>query len=1201
MPGTSQMPHASTGRARAPGAGPVRRGWVLAAVAALGVSHAAGATGATSGTFFGPGGAVAIGTFTVPPTIKCPNSMPEAYAYPDPASYEAALEVWDDCEAKREELVTSLILGGFPLGKRQLAPARSPAGPLPPVAQRPRMKAALPNAAPTLGASTPELPFLGNPLVVVGSVPDAADPASVTAAYSVLLRRQSDCSLVEDLVWPNAASPNTPAATLITSLPAAQDNFHRLAGLKTLPDVFAQGCNYASYGQASSSNTLLLGTSASGAVISASLTGTGVTVSLTDVTANTFTSRLAIPSSTISAIAAADVNGDGIVDLVAAFITDPATQLPGTAVFLGNGDGTFKAGVYYDVPGDVTIDDVNGDGRPDIVICGATPGITTLLGKGDGSFTPGALSATGLRPCFGAAGAVITADFNGDGRKDLLVQGTVALGNGDGTFTMGLPVTADTAFNFSSGIAAVAAADVNKDGRVDVVVSQPGFVALFYGRGDGSFAAGPRYAALPDYLPVSIVDVDGDGNPDVILGAASGGIYASGCCGESLVPPMSQLLMGRGDGTFVDSTYYAVGRYASGPQIAAADFNGDGKIDVLTVGPGGGGQANTIVMLPGDGTGLLGAAVASAVNFAPGLVVTADMNGDGKPDAVIAGGSGVAVLLNQGNGTFAAEQDYPLPSSAVSLVTGDFNGDGKPDVAVGVYPGPGAAGASGVYVLWGQANGILAAPVKIDSSFYPDGLAAADLNGDGRTDLVVADQGFFSYVGGSRQINGALHVYLGNAAGTFAAVAAPATPATNYSVVALGDVSGDGKVDLLVAGTVAGASPGAAGKPALYTFLGVGDGTFKAAGSTALVGNYGIGSTSIALSDLNHDGHADIVLGDSTAFTSVLLGKGNGLWVASLLALGQQPLALTAADLSGDGFPELLVGTLDATGSAGLEVFLNVDTWTSGTVLTPTTTTLTSSAPSAPAGQPLTLTATVSAAAGTAPPAGTVTFEDGAIALGTATMSAGTATSTFTLAAGSHNLTASYGGSTAFAASTSGILTVTVAAAAPDFTLSLSPAAAAAAAGQSLTTNITVTPTGGFAQAVSLSCTGLPAGVTCSLSPSSVTPAGGPVISKMTIATAARVALGSPVRPFDPGVPGGILVGSIGAPLAVRSRRRRHSVRGALLLLGLVSVCSLQGCHHDGPAGSGAAAGTPAGTYAVTITAAAGSVTHSTSFALTVQ
>jgi len=90
----------------------------------------------------------------------------------------------------------------------------------------------------------------------------------------------------------------------------------------------------------------------------------------------------------------------------------------------------------------------------------------------------------------------------------------------------------------------------------------------------------------------------------------------------------------------------------------------------------------------------------------------------------------LSVLVNQGNGTFAGEKDYSLPNSVVSVAVGDFNGDGIPDVAVGVSSVATSAGPSGVYVLLGQANGTLGAPLQIDSSLNPTGLAAGSLTTD---------------------------------------------------------------------------------------------------------------------------------------------------------------------------------------------------------------------------------------------------------------------------------------------------------------------------------------------------------------------------------------------------------------------------------------------------------------------------------------
>ena len=259
----------------------------------------------------------------------------------------------------------------------------------------------------TLSSSTPYLPFLGNPLVGLSFVPNSLSLDTATALYATDLERQSDCSLNEDFVLPTAITPST---TLITSLPAAQDYFHQLSGLTTKPDVFKNGCAIQVLGLPATGNILLLGNTSDGAVISAQLANAGLYVTVTDPTANTTKNTQVTSGSAPGYFSAASLRNNGIMDLVETGLTDPANQKPATAVLLGNGDGTFKAAVYYDVAdttGNVagfTIDDVNGDGVPDIVVPTVTsttnPGVvtftgnvTTLLGKGDGTFTIGPVSS----------------------------------------------------------------------------------------------------------------------------------------------------------------------------------------------------------------------------------------------------------------------------------------------------------------------------------------------------------------------------------------------------------------------------------------------------------------------------------------------------------------------------------------------------------------------------------------------------------------------------------------------------------------------------------------------------------------------------------------------------------------------------------------------------------------------------------------
>jgi hypothetical protein len=771
----------------------------------------------------------------------------------------------------------------------------------------------------TLSSSTPVLPFAGNQLVILG----AALFADNTNLAAVTLRRQDDCSLVEDIFEPvnNRLTPDS-----LVELPGAQDYLHMLSGLTTTPDLFPNGCVDATLGTTATFQIAPVGVTSNNLDMVASLSDFGLSVSEINTTTNA-TSTVTLARGAILAFVVADVNGDGLNDIVASNVTDPATQKPALATFLNNGDGTFGTPSYVDTPGSIlfTVDDVNGDGKPDIVMVNnaqfdevtflRTRTVTTFPGNGDGTFRAGVNSTTS------AAGTsmAITGDFNGDGRKDLLIGDTLMLGNGDGTFKAGPALPAGVLYE--AGLSASAAVgDFNQDGHLDVVYSGPptgsGIVQILLGNGDGTFQVGSRYASLTEQQPVTVTDIDGDGNLDIMVGNGSQGLYVQDS-NDNLFP-MMQFLLGRGDGTFVGAPVYT---QKSIQTFATGDFNGDGKADALVYSANSNGPG-TMIVLPGDGAGNLGTPVSSPVNVAPAIIVAADMNGDGRPDAVLAGnslmGPVVSVLVNQGRGAFAGERDYVLPGSPTSLAVGDFNGDRIMDVAVGVG-GPNGGASSGVYVLLGRSDGTLAAPVRIDSSRYPVSLAARDINGDGRTDLVIADEGFFAP--GGNQVNGALHIYLGKADGTFQAGAAPSISATNYSQVVLGDVNGDGKLDLIVAGNVAGTTFGT-GTPNIYTLPGNGDGTFQPAQVIPLAGTDGIGAQSIALADFNGDGILDVAIGNPNDYIEVLLGLGDGTFANSIMALGQQPLALGAIDLNGDGLPELLMG-----GAGGLAVFKNVAAW----------------------------------------------------------------------------------------------------------------------------------------------------------------------------------------------------------------------------------------------------------------------------------
>lgn len=1113
--------------------------------------------------------------------VKCPREKPNDTS--DPGYF-----VWETCVDGRIREFTQFAKGS---GGRY---PPSPAGNSKPSLSATTASKIAPAAVTSSGtgplASTPYLPFEGNRLAIVALVPDANTFDATTALYDVALRRQSDCSLREDFLF--TAVPQL-TNQYIGSFDNVQNDFHALAGLTTTANRFTNGCDDPLRGLPETSQLgikgiQLLGTTPTGASISATFDDNGnLQITVADSVAKTQTTSTLISGTgnPLMAFVTADLNGDGFLDLVVSHVVNPNTSQPSTEMLLGNGNGTFKSGVFLTPTGAVTVDDFNGDGKLDIAVLGTS--VVVMLGAGDGTFTAGPTTGTAL------TGVMMGGDFNGDGKRDLLIGGNVLLGNGGGGFSAG-PATSGID-SYLLGIAGtVAVGDFDNDGRSDVAIASSGFVSIYLGKGDGTFKAGERYAALPDAKQISVTDIDGDDIPDLILGTSTSGVYTAGG-GDSQIP-MLQLLMGRGDGTFADAPMIG-GHYdplISGPQIASADFLGNGKLSLLTTAQLLTSSSTTLQLqlTSVDGTGQLTTPVTSSINnssFSTAMVAASDIDGDGKPDTVLAG-SALAILFNQGGGAFGAEQDYALASRAVSLVVGDFNGDGHRDVAVGVAPPNGQAGTSGVFVFLGQAGGTLLAPVKIDASVNPAALASGDLDGDGRTDLVVGDEG----TGPTRTV-GLLHVYLGKSDGTFTTVAAPTTAATFYTNVAIGDMNGDGKPDLVVTGTT-GTTIGAL-TPTLYTLTGRGDGTFATALVQALQGQDGIGPNSIALADFDHDGKLDVAVGNSNDFSEVMLGQGDGTYSPTLLALAQRPTTLAAADLTGDGYAELLVGN-----DTGLLVFKNQADWAVSTSAGAATTVALSASPNpATTGQSVTLSATVAVtAAGT--PSGSVTFSDGSTSLGTQTLSAqGTASlSIATLAAGTHAVTARYGGDATFAASSSSAVQLVINAA-PDFAIAADPGSGSVASGASATVGLTITPTGGFTGSVDLSCSGLPAAATCSFSPASVDVTSGAATSTLTIGTQLRSASLSLRRPDLP------LLALIFAPLLIRRRQCHPTNRSRRLAgpqLGFIALCGMMmascgggGSHNAGPP---SATGTPAGSYTITVTATSGSTSRTVNYTLTV-
>jgi Bacterial Ig-like domain (group 3)/FG-GAP-like repeat len=756
---------------------------------------------------------------------------------------------------------------------------------------------------------------------------------------------------------------------------------------------------------------------------------------------------------TATSIAVADVNGDGKPDLLVTnmYAGNGNYSRGSVGVLLGNGDGTFKPAVSYDSGGEyaysVAVADVNADGKPDLLVANycadsacATGGVGVFLGNGDGTFKPAVSYDSGGQ----VALSVAVADVNGDGRPDLIVANQctsglchdgaagVLLGNGDGTFQAA--ISYDSGGN---GTDSVAVADANGDGKLDLLVlnqganpngNPDGRVAVLLGRGDGTFQGALTFAPGGDWAySVAVGDVNGDGKPDLIVAdqLTSGGAIA--------------VLLGKGDGTFQPAVSYSSGgRYAE--SVAIADVNHDGKLDLLVANYDG-----TVGVLLGNGDGTFHAVVtySSGGNYSYSVAV-ADVNGDGQLDLLVANGclsftncatGGVGVLLGKGDGTFQPAVSYASGGqNAFSVAVADVNGDGKPDLMLAnEYVGGGNYSNGTIGVLLGNGDGTFQPAASYSSGAYTAySVAAGDVNGDGKPDLLVSN----GCVSSGDCANGTIGMLLGNGDGTFQTATTIATPPLGSGALVLADLNGDGKLDV-----ASGAGS--------FLLLGNGDGTFQ---SPLVLGAGGMG---IAVGDFNRDGTPDLavggvavllnitktwttttlvssqnpsVYGQSVTFTATVMPQGSGTPTGTVTftdggtTLGKVSISGGSATLSTSKLP---AGThsIAASYSGDSNFGASVSPALAQTVNQATTTTaLVSSANPSYVNQAVTFTATVTPQYGGAL-TGSVTFKQGTTTLATVTLANGQATYTTTYTStGTRSITAVYSGDGNNQGSTSAVL-----------------------------------------------------------------------------------------------------------------------------------------------------------------------------------
>ncbi|MDJ0549027.1 MAG: FG-GAP-like repeat-containing protein, partial [Microcystis sp. M49637_WE12] len=680
-----------------------------------------------------------------------------------------------------------------------------------------------------------------------------------------------------------------------------------------------------------------------------------------------------------------DFNGDGKSDLAVANYNSN-----NVSVLLGTGTGSFGAATNFTVgngPASVTVGDFNGDGKSDLATANLNSNnVSVLLGTGTGSFGTATNFSVGINPR-----SVTVGDFNGDGKSDLAVANrygnnvSVLLGTGTGSF--------GTATNFTVGSYpwSVTVGDFNGDGKSDLAVANivSSNVSVLLGTGTGSFGAATNFTVGSSPYSVAVGDFNGDGKSDLATANFNSNV---------------SVLLGTGTGSFGAATNFTVG--TAPRSVTVGDFNGDGKSDLAVANA----NSSNVSVLLGTGTGSFGAATNFTVGNGPISVRVGDFNGDGKSDLATTNGSGynVSVILNttpkitiapgtnpvEGGtvGTFIISLDTPAPtggtvvnfnttgstatiladysltagtnitavtantftiaagattatlnvvalsdavndpnetvkvnltsggdyilgynpsasftpptnfaagSSPISVTVGDFNGDGKSDLAVA------NRGSNNVSVLLGTGTGSFGAATNFSVGNAPSSVTVGDFNGDGKSDLAVANR-----------YGNNVSVLLGTGTGSFGT-------ATNFSVgifpvsVTVGDFNGDGKSDLATAN---GSSNNVSVR------LGTGAGSF----GTATNFSVGTGPASVTVGDFNGDGKSDLAVANANSSNvSVLLGTGTGSFgPATNFTVGSFPYSVTVGDFNGDGKSDLAVAN---AGSSNVSVLLGTGTGSFGT------------------------------------------------------------------------------------------------------------------------------------------------------------------------------------------------------------------------------------------------------------------------------
>jgi hypothetical protein len=528
------------------------------------------------------------------------------------------------------------------------------------------------------------------------------------------------------------------------------------------------------------------------------------------------------------------------------------------AIYRGLGNGTFEAPVNYtlDVPAysasvaAIGAVDLNNDGRRDL-LTHARGYRSVLLGTATGSFQ--LLASVNAAPA--DTGQFATPDVNGDGKPDLVRDGYLHIGNGDGTFGSATYLAAP----FRGALGTVAA-DLDGDGHQDIISGSSNNYAsidIAFGNGNATFAPLEQWQIGQLPLGIDVVDLNEDGHLDVVVASGDNNSFTT-----------MAVLEGDGTGRLTGATHH--GATAGSFFSTAADFDGNGTLDFVARNQ----TTQNIGIQLAAANGTLTAMPTVTTNTAE--AIPGDFDADGKLD-IVGLDNGIAWFRGNGAGGLAAKVSSAMPPGwAVGLIVADLDGDAFIDAAM-VNPINDA-----VTVAFGNGNGTWSAAAQYTVAAAPQQVRAVDIDADGDRDLIVVSLD-----------NPSINVLVNGGNRTFAAAVRYPCNGAPYGV-AVGDFSGDGVVDVAVSNEDANT---------ISLLVGNGDATFQSAAQR----NVGIPTHQLEALDIDHDGAIDLV--SRWANLTVIRGRGDGTFLQySAYGMGYTG-AVVVRDFDGDGWEDVFGST----------------------------------------------------------------------------------------------------------------------------------------------------------------------------------------------------------------------------------------------------------------------------------------------------